>query len=289
MDKFILGGMGGSHLAAGLLKLVNHKLDLLIHRDYGLPRVPDYFLREALLIASSYSGETEETLDFFQSARAAGLKLAAITTGGRLLELAQAAGVPVEILPREEGMQPRWAMAHFLLALGRLTGVAVPESVRSPRPLGPEAPGQRGKVASWPTTAASFLIYASAVNWPLAHYWQIELNETAKIPAFWNVFPELNHNELAGFTKPQNNLAVVILRDPADHPRILKRMELTAEICRRQGVTVEIVELAGQDPWSKIFNTLALARAVATALAEHGGADPLTNPLVEEFKRRLAD
>src|SRR3989344_8436781 len=98
-SKFVVCGLGGSHLAAGLLKVAEPKLDLLIHRDYGLPRVPDYFLSESLIILSSYSGNTEEVLDAGQLALRQKLNLAVITTGGKLLEFARVNNLPYIQLP----------------------------------------------------------------------------------------------------------------------------------------------------------------------------------------------
>src|SRR3989338_4612463 len=98
-SKFIVCGLGGSHLSAGLLKVAEPKLDLLIHRDYGLPRVPDYFLRESLIILSSYSGNTEEVLDAGRLGLEQKLNLAVITTGGALLDFAKAHNLPYVQLP----------------------------------------------------------------------------------------------------------------------------------------------------------------------------------------------
>ena len=293
-DKFTVCGMGGSHLAAGLLKIDNPNLDLLIHRDYGLPRVPDYFLRQGLLIISSYSGNTEETISAFQAARKADLQVAVITTGGTLFQLAQEAGVPYIRLPIT-GIQPRMALGYFYRALALLLGEnATYESLGAlARVIKPEDWRERGKTLTKKLAGRTPLIYSSTVNLSLAYNWKIKFNETGKIPAFHNVFPELNHNEMSGFDRQggtkelSDKIYPIFLRDDADGQQIQRRMDLTADLYINRGLPVEVIKLVGSNTLEKIFNSLLLAEWTAYYTAKHYGVEPEPVVMTEEFKWKL--
>ncbi len=286
VSKFIVCGMGGSALAAGLLRVAEPKLDLLIHRDYGLPRVPDYFLRESLIILSSYSGNTEEVLDAGARGLEQKLNLAIITTGGKLLEFAKLNNLPYVQLP-VTGIQPRMALGYGLKALvGLMNRPAIDHLELIDQETNGKNLAERiaGKIP---------LVYSSTVNLPVAYNWKIKLNETGKIPAFYNVLPEANHNEMTGsdgraareaFNK---QFYVLMLTDENDDPRIQKRFQILGEMYRARGLTVETLPLAGDNIWQKIFNSLLLADWTAFHTAKLGGDDPEQVPMVEEFKKLL--
>ena len=166
--------MGGSHLAADLLKILKPELDLSIHKDYGLPKVKE----GELVVLSSYSGNTEEVLDAYEEA--AGLNRAVITVGGKLLEKAKQDGVKYVQLP-DLGLQPRDAWHLNLQALYELLGekLELPEI----KPVEPLEIKERIP-----------LIYTSNQYQALGYIWKINFNETCKIPAFDNVIPESDHN-----------------------------------------------------------------------------------------------
>lgn len=290
-DKFIVCGLGGSHLAAGLFKIYNPHLALLIHRDYGLARVPDYFLRESLFIASSYSGNTEEVIDACTAALAANLQVAIMTSGGKLLELAQSRGLPYVVLP--VGFEPRLALGFMTLGLARLIGdeAALLKLSALVSTLNSQSSAVKGEelaeklLGRWP------IIYASTVNLPLAYTWKIKFNETVKTPAFYNVLPEANHNELAGWNeKSGDNVCqpyFLFLRDETDEPRIQKRFTVLGRLLTEKGFAVQEFPLAGET-WHKIFTSLILADWLTYHLAIKCGVAPLPTPLIEEFKKLVA-
>src|SRR3989344_5862353 len=113
---YIVAGMGGSHLAADLLKIWKADISLIVHKNYGLPKVPPEILKNCLIILSSYSGNTEEVLDVYQQARKKNIPLAAISVGGDLLKRAQADGIPYIQLP-DIGVQPRLSLGFGIKAL----------------------------------------------------------------------------------------------------------------------------------------------------------------------------
>ncbi|MEK7083119.1 MAG: SIS domain-containing protein, partial [Patescibacteria group bacterium] len=137
------------------------------------------------------------------------------------------------------------------------------------------------------------LIYASARNAAIAYNWKIKCNETGKIPAFMNVIPELNHNEMTGFDAHESteklisNFYTLILRDDEDDPRIQKRMEILERLYTKRGIPTEIVAIEGAGRFEKIFSSLYLADWVAYYTAQEYGSDPNNVPMVEEFKKLM--
>jgi glucose/mannose-6-phosphate isomerase len=137
------------------------------------------------------------------------------------------------------------------------------------------------------------IIYASTRNTALAQNWKIKFNETSKIPAFWNVVPELNHNEMTGFdTKTKTiplsrNFHFIFLKDAGDDRRIIKRMNVLEKLYRDRGFKTEIILLQGKTELNKIFNALNLADWTAYYSAKMYGVEPEQVPMVEEFKKLI--
>ena len=289
-ERFIFVGMGGSALAPDLLRVSNPELDILIHRDYGLPDLPDKVLQNSLIILNSYSGNTEEVLSAFKLALSKNLSMAAVSIGGKLLELARQNSIPYIEIP-DWGLEPRMALGLNLKALLRvLSQNQAIDTISKIQLVDSEKTGQeiaeklRGFVP---------VVYSSRKNGPVAYAWKVKINETSKKPSFSNVFPELNHNEMAGFHPSEvskllsQNFHFVFLRDETDNPRILKRMEVMAKLFKNQKLNVEIVELSGDNVFSKIFSSLQLADWVSYYIAKEYGIDPADMSAIEEFKKLI--
>ena len=283
-DKFVVCGMGASPLAAGLMKVVNPYLDLLIHRDYDLPKLPDYFLGAARVVCISYSGQTAETLSTFEAAAKQGLNTAVIATGGELLERAKTGARPYVQIPT--AVQPRLAIGYILKALAALLGQTVTASVE------PTAWRPAGEALAGRLTGKIPLLYAAAPRWWLAYTWKIKMNETAKVPAFANVLPELNHNEMEGFSDSVQNrqFYALYLCDARDDARVAKRFEALAKLNEARGLAGEVVDSPtsgnGND-WSGVINSLILADWTTLALARARQLDPAAVPTIEQFKKLM--
>lgn len=290
----IVCGMGGSHLAADLINEWSPGLDIWVWKDYGLPPLPPEVLGESFVIASSYSGNTEETIDAYLTAKGLGAMVAVIATGGTLLGLAKKDGVPYVELP-QTGIQPRLALGYSVRALLALLGetAVLDETSALAGILKPKSLEAAGRDLAKKLAGYVPVVYASRHNWPLAYNWKIKLNETGKIPAFANFLPELNHNEMNGFdvqlgNKPlTQNFAFVFLRDPADDPRILKRMAVLQELYEKRRLPVWVVDLPKVSLWEKIFSNLILADWTAFYTAEQYKLEAEQVPMVEEFKRMV--
>ncbi|MFZ5390656.1 MAG: bifunctional phosphoglucose/phosphomannose isomerase [Patescibacteria group bacterium] len=295
-SSYVVCGMGGSHLAADILKRINPKINLIIHSDYGLPELNQSDLSKVLVIISSYSGNTEETLDALEKALAKGLTCLTISVGGQLLQIAKEKNLPYIQLP-DTGIQPRSALGFSLMAM--LKAVNQEETLKEVNKLSavlnPTALENRGEDLAEQAKGRIPVIYASTKNYALAYNWKIKLNETGKIPAFYNLLPELNHNEMTGYDYTDLNRSLsdkfffIILLSATDDVRNKKRAEVLARLLEDKELLVLSVDSIGQTDLENIFNSLILADWFAYYTALIYEADPSEVPLVEEFKSKLAN
>ena len=286
--------MGGSNLVTGLVSIWQPEIDIIIHRDYGLPFLSVESRPKTLVVASSYSGNTEEPMAGFAEAGKRGLIRAVISSGGKLLGLAAAEKVPYIKIP-DTGIQPRSASGFMFLALLKLMGkekeVAEARDLR--QQLNPEDYEKSGQELAKKIKGFVPLIYASSMNEVLARNWKVRFNETGKIPAFYNVFPEFNHNEMTGFDIQDStralsqNFLVIILRDEEDNSRIKTRMRVLADLYKQRGLPVEFLEISGKSKLLKFFSSLILADWTAYYTAQEYNVDAEQVPMVEEFKKLI--
>lgn len=290
--SFVVLGMGGSHLAADIVRSYNPSIPLLIHSDYGLPQCDSKTLKNSLIIASSYSGNTEEVIEGFEFARKKKLPLAVIAVGGKLLELAKKYKLPYIQIPNT-GIQPRSALGFSLVALLTLMDdkKALSEAKKLAKLLKPKALEPAGKSLAQKLCHTVPIIYTSAQNHALAYNWKIKLNETGKIPAFYNILPELNHNEMTGFdvakttTELSKNFTFVFLTDSTDHPKNQKRMKIVQKLYQKRGLVTIVLALKGTNRFVRMFTSLLLADWTAVSLAAYYGLESEQVPMVEEFKK----
>jgi glucose/mannose-6-phosphate isomerase len=293
-NSFVLCGMGGSHLAAGLLKIFNPAIDLYIHRDYGLPALAEKRFKSSLFIASSYSGNTEEVVDFAEKALDQGYAVAVIATGGALVDFAVKNSLPHVVLP-QGGIQPRNAVGLSLMALVALVGDSEmsAEFERLGTRLNPDSFEEAGEKLAKDLQGKIPVVYSSRSNLSVGYNWKIKFNETAKIPAFANVFPELNHNEMTGFDVIDSTRGLsekfhfIFLSDSGDSPKIMQRMEVLSGLLQDRGFAVTQVEIKGGSVFEKVFNSLFLADWTALNLSKIYKTEPEKVPMVEEFKKLI--
>jgi glucose/mannose-6-phosphate isomerase len=291
-SEFIIAGMGGSALAAMLLKMGKPEMDIIIHKDYGLPKMPEEKLAKKEIILSSYSGNTEETLEAFREAKEKNLKISVIAAGGKLLALAKEHGLPYVQIP-DIGIQPRMATGFatkaFLKIIGENEELKIVSELATS--LDPVKYEESGRSLAKKTKDHIPVVYTSLENLPIGYIWKIKLNETGKIPAFQNVLPELNHNEMTSYdvqdsTRELNSkFHFIILKDGSS--KILKRMEVLEELYKARGLPVEIILVEGKNVWQKIFSTLVLGDWFAYYSAMEYGLESEQVPMVEAFKKLL--
>jgi glucose/mannose-6-phosphate isomerase len=292
-QSFILGGMGGSHLCAGLFHIFRPGINLYIHRDYGLPAYNDDFMSKSLFIASSYSGNTEETFDFLDAAYVKGYDVAVITSGGKLLQFAIENEIPYVLIP-DTGIQPRSALGFSALSMAAFVEPGlIPELQNLTENLDSESLRDQGQEIAQILKDKIPVIYTSNQNRALGYLWKITINETGKTPSFYNVFPELNHNEMQSFDFVEKSkelaekFAFILIHDSEDHPKIELRMRTTEDLYQEKGFEVVSLFLEGETIPEKVFKSFLLVNLIALETALIDEAEPEQVPLIEEFKRRM--
>ncbi len=300
----VIAGMGGSAIGGDLLAAYAtplSKIPIVIWRNYDMPA---FVGPESLVIASSHSGNTEETLSAFDRAAAAGATVMAVTTGGQLAERAEAAGVPTWRFVHDG--QPRSAVGFsfglLLAALNRLeliefeaadlwaAGQAMREQMGSIGAHVPVANNHAKRMAGqlmdrWPTIiGADFLA-------PVARRWRTQLAEVSKALAQFEELPEADHNMLAGIDNPKHMFGptmVVFLRSSLYHPRNLRRVSATRKIMMLEGFNTDVMQALGESRLAHQWTCLHLGDYVSYFLAMTYAADPTPVPTLVELKSKLA-
>lgn len=286
-------GMGGSAIGGDLATAaLGDRLTrpLLTIRGYELP---SWATPEWTVLCSSYSGETEETLACFAAAEALGARRIVASTGGALTEQAREAGVPVIGLPGI--FQPRAAVAYMFAVAAEVAALAgaAPrihtEIDTAAAFLESELEALQARAA---TVAAEIgdahpVIYGADLTAPVARRWKCQVNENAKLPAFFSELPEADHNELSGWDAADGGLAAALLEDVDQHPRERRRLELTAAAIAADGARTVRVESAGETRVARLLWTTMLGDLVSLELAKARGVDPLPVAAIERFKQAM--
>ncbi len=288
-DGIIICGVGGSALAGetieALIKELNIPVPIIIWKNYGLPY---HFFKNPLLIFVSFSGNTEETISSFSRAKKYKLK-AVITTGGRLGKLAQKENCPLIIIPKEK-LLPRQAAGYMLFAELKILKNFFPQIKIPNIKLDVYKSKAESQKLARKINQKIPLIYASKQNYFLAHYWKVNFNETAGIPAFCHFLPELNHNEIAGFSQKEfnKNFFVIFLMDPSDPDQIKKKALVTQKFLKRKGVESIIIKGIG-NRIKNVFSSFILSNWTSYWLAKLNKTNPDSgNKVIEEFKKLMA-
>jgi len=300
-DHVVAVGMGGSAIAADLLAAsLRGRLGLpfAVVRDGQLPA---YVGRRSLVIATSYSGETGETLAAADAALHAGARLVAITSGGRLAALAARHGT---VLTVRGGLQPRAALAYLLapmlaaLAAWGMVPPAEPEGVEAAdvldavvRDAAPEVPTganpAKDLAERWVDRIPA--VYAGSPDVaPAARRWKTQLNENAKTLALWDTFPELTHNEIVGWGLPEDlagRLAAVVLLGGGEGPADLRRIRVTQETALRRAGNVSEVRARGDGALARVLSLVLLGDLASVYLAYRRGIDPTPVAAIDAVKR----
>ena len=306
INKIVFAGMGGSGLAAKVYKSwpgINMPFEIV--QEYDLPK---YLDNKTLVIVSSYSGNTEEAVSNINQAiddardEAHKPLIAVITSGGQLKDIATEHNLPLITLPG--GYQPRMTLGYQLRALCELFD-SIGVSSGTVKQLEESADWLKDKLNLWEPTVPtdknpakklaldiigkSVVVYASSKFAPLAYKWKISFNENAKSIAWWNQFPEFNHNEFLGWTnQPVEKPYVVIdLRSLLDNQQVQKRFAVTQQLLSGLRPNPEIIKLEGDDELKQIMWGVGLGDFVSLYTAILSGIDPTPVDLIEEFKARL--
>ncbi len=294
-------GMGGSAIAADVfcgLARDRSPVPLEVVRD-GEP--PPYLAEEDVLVAVSYSGDTQETVRAAQIALRKGCRLIAVISGGKLRDLARAHGAAIVEVP--PGLPPRAAFGHLFGAiLGLASGWLPPEfggglesaarhleRLRFSYDPGVPAARNRAKALARAIRDKTAVVYGAPPYGAVAFRWKTQLNENAKVHAFAASLPEANHNELVGWSgdPAAHRFVPVLLRDPEETADVAARLDLVRAIIGRRAKVREVRD-DGETRFARVLGTLFLGDYVSLYLAVLLGRDPTPTPPIGELKRRLA-
>jgi glucose/mannose-6-phosphate isomerase len=298
-DEALVAGMGGSGIAGAIAAVIADGAGrrVSVHRCYGLPGWAA--ASRPLIVAVSHSGNTEETVSAAEEAARAGLDLAVVTAGGRLAGWAEHGGRPVLRIP--PAPQPR-------AAVGRLAGGTL-RLLEAAGVLPPQGPGLLEAAAvvegllegPGPDLAADIaealerrvaVIYGGhGIGEVAAGRWKTQINENGKAPAFSAALPELDHNEIVGWTAwpnlSLNAIGIVWLHDPGDHPRVEMRAEITRRLLEDRVTVAGEVHATGEGRLARLFSLMVIGDLVSVAVAERAGVDPMQVEAIDDLKARL--
>jgi glucose/mannose-6-phosphate isomerase len=304
-ESIVILGLGGSAIGGDLVcTLIQDEcsVPVLVNRAYDLPA---FVSDRTLVLASSYSGNTEETLSAFRQALDRGAMCLAITTGGQLAEICKSEHLP--LITFDYRSQPRAALGYsfmiLFLVLQKLGYVSdkprqLEDATASLELLGAQLAPQVPQADNPAKQLARRLegklpvFYGAGHLSEVARRWKCQLNENSKSWAFWEVVPELNHNAVAGYEFPGSLapfLRVLMLASDLYHPRFQARLEITGEILSQRGIAHETIQVQGKSRFSQLLWAIHFVDYVSYYLAALNGVDPTPVDSIVYLKQRLAE
>jgi glucose/mannose-6-phosphate isomerase len=300
-ENVVLAGMGGSALAS-LVAVVWPGVTVPFQtvREYN---IPPYVSEKTLFIASSYSGNTEETLTALGQAETTGAQIVVLAAGGKLIDIAKEKNYPYLQLPQIS--QPRYAAPVSLKALVTLLVAAGLAEQAKLDELTGNAEWLRAQIQAWiPTVPTiqnqakglaqeiigkSVVVYAGPKFYPAAYKWKISFNENAKHIAWVNQYPEFNHNEFIGWSKQpvDKPYTVIDIRSKLEHERVQKRFEVSERLLSGQRPAPQVVVPEGDTLLQQLLWTIALGDFTSLYVALLNGINPTPVDLIETFKKSL--
>lgn len=307
ISHIVFSGLGGSAIGADFIRsYLTYELPVpvLVNRHY---RLPAFVNEKTLLILSSYSGDTEETLSSFEEGLKRRSRLLAISSGGELSRLAQRHSIPLIRIPG--GLPPRAALGYsaipLLIALSKIGFQKSyrPEELKEARTLlqtlsdaqyGISVPFEKNRAKQFAKHIFERypVVYASTDHFDVvALRWRGQLEENAKALSSHHVFPEMTHNELVGWehsAKLLKQCIVFLLRDAGDHPRVQVRMDVTADLIGQSAVQVIHVFSEGEGLLARMFSLIHLGDWISFYLAVLYQTDPTPVKAIQQLKAKLA-
>jgi glucose/mannose-6-phosphate isomerase len=288
VNGIIFCGMGGSSFPGEIVKgYVDLDIPIEVVRDYEVPRWAD---KETLVFIVTYSGNTEESLSCFRSAKARGSKIICITSGGELAAVCAKTGTHLVKVP--SGIQPRSATGYMtipilnILSRSQIIEDQTDEIVGMINILKKDIK-ENAKALARRLVDKVPIIYTSSRLIAVARIWKAAMNENAKTQAFFNALPEANHNEINGFVNKGADFYGIFIEDSDDHPRIKKRMEVTKGLMQEWECHTLILKLTGSNALARMFSAILMGHYVGYYLALEYATDPTPVEMVEGLKKQL--
>ncbi len=291
----VVAGLGGSGIGGNLVaELISKKMKLpfMVCKDYFLPHFVD---EHTLLIASSYSGNTEETLHAMEEGMKRNSKIVCVSSGGSMIELAKKAGLDYITIPA--GMPPRACLAYsfiqqlFILSYYNLIDegfvIGIEEAIAHLDAEEKRIIKQAQSIAR-KINKKMIVIYSAANIEAVALRWRQQLNENSKVLCWHHVIPEMNHNELVGW-RSSGKFAVLLLRNDTDYSRIQQRMNIAKNIISQYTPHIIEVYSKGESFIEKSLYLIHLGDWVSYYLADRKKVDPVEVYVIEYLKTELAN
>lgn len=297
-NSIVYCGLGGSAISGDLLQdyLSNElKLPFKVVRGYDLPSFTN---KDTLVIISSYSGNTEETISCFHQALKINCSIIAITSGGKIFEEANKNKIPV--IKIEGGFQPRYALGLSFFSLLRLMQEleivneenTVKKIIDLWKKQGEELAGDKNKAVEIAEQMIGFIpvIYSAEFLSSTGYRFKCQVNENSKLHAFYNTIPEMNHNEIIGwesYREKQFQVKVIYLLDKEYNPQNRKRFNILKEILSEQKVEVLVLESNEEDRKVRIMDLIFLCDWISFYISVLRGFDPSEIDFIHQMKKRL--
>jgi glucose/mannose-6-phosphate isomerase len=307
VDSIVVLGMGGSGVSGDVVQsVVEPRLPLPLRVIKSYSPLPEWVGRNTLVFAVSYSGSTEETVDAMEDAHAKGARIVAISSGGPLAELAVNFGISHVAIPA--GLQPRASLPFLTMPLlaslqnmGLIPEMAeeVDETVKVVSEMAaksirsiPAGDNPAKQLAAKLIGKIPVIYGGHGVGGTAAMRFKCDLNEYGKSPAFWNFFPELNHNEVVGWNKvadvTKEHFVLVLLREEGEHPRIVHRFEITEGLIHGHFNEVVEVHAEGLSPLARLMSLIFITQLAAIYVGLAHGVDPGPVETIMKLKSELA-
>lgn len=288
LNKYVICGMGGSHLAGDILKFIQPNIDAIIHKNYGLPEVEE--LNERTIVCISFSGNTEETIDAFEKAESANLDLLAISQNGRLLESAKQNNIPYIKLPNDD-IPPRLGIGYMLKALLKIVDFDKDLDNLNNEINIFEIENEAQRLLAGIENKLLFL-YATYELSYLTYFWQACFNENAKNFININYLPELCHNEIEIFENKERikrlkPFVLFLVANDLTHEKNLKRIEVLKNILGELKISYDTIHFLGKDRLSIAVKNILLALFLSYYYAINQNIDPASKNLIERIKKEI--
>ena len=295
IQNVVITGLGGSGIGGTIVsEIVSGEciVPILVNKDYFLPAFVD---QNTLVIVSSYSGNTEETLQAMEAALKAKAKIVCISSGGKISEMAKQNNCDLLTIPG--GMPPRSCLGYsltqlfFILHGAKLIGDSFKKQLNDAIDL---IVKEEQSIKSEATEIADFLYNKTPVIYAVDGYngvatrFRQQVNENSKMLCWHHILPEMNHNELVGWAGGSENLAVIILRNKTDYSRTQARIEISKDVFSKHTAHIRELWSKGNSQLEKSIYLIHLTDWASCYLADKNGVDPIEINVINQLKGSLA-
>ena len=282
-NKIVISGMGGSGIGGRIMETIaqyENIGEIFSWNNYG---IPEWVAPDDNIICISYSGNTAETLSAAKSAHELGCNIEVITTGGKLGNLADNNNWNKTII--EEGHQPRAALPLLLKPL--LYKLNIPKIDNIVREVTKQNYDKKkiDKIASKFTDKVP-CIYTEPLMEPAGYRWRCQIQENAKQLAFHHVIPEMNHNEIVGWTSSNPKMIPVLIRKLNEEEEIRNRFEALKNTAWKN-TYIEEIFVNSENNLAKIMEAVFIGDLVSIKLAKLNDVDPTPVDVIENLKNEL--